>query len=172
MSGDHDFRRPPTGRNPQQIELHGKQARILLGPGDVRVDPIDVGVDDLPTTVVIVVELLVQIPPKAEQAGPDVALQFTFTEDLRHGPGRLTSPEFELEESVTGRIPPLGEEEVVLGLGVDVADAPSVHEDLDRFVEAGEIETGGLLAGGSPWRCDRKQTEGADGERENERTSR
>jgi hypothetical protein len=70
------------------------------------------------------------------QPRPDVALQLLATEDLGNGTRRLSPPELELEEPIARRGVPLGEEQVVLRLRVDVIDAPGVAQDFDRLLES------------------------------------
>src|SRR5690606_24701391 len=54
---------------------------------------------------------------------------------LRDRPGGLPPPHLELEKPIPRRGVALREEQIVLGLCVDVVDAPSVADDLDRLGE-------------------------------------
>ena len=64
-------------------------------------------------------------------------------ENLRGRAGGLGAPDLELEEPVPRGVVALGEEQIVLGFGVDVRYAPFVLEDFHRLVEAFDGE--GLL---------------------------
>ena len=90
-------------------------------------------------------QLLLQIPSELEEPGTDVSLELAGAQNLRNRARRLTAPQLELEETVARRVPPLTKEQVVLGLGVDVADSPTVDQDLDGLVEAVRFEEGRLL---------------------------
>ena len=140
MTRDHDLGCPSPRRDPEKLELDREEARVLLGPSDVRVDAVDVGVDDLDAVVVVVAELLPEVAPELEEARPDVALQLTGPEDFGNRAGRLSPPELELKESIAGGVPALSEEQVVLRLRVDVADAPPVDQDFDGLLEGGDVE--------------------------------
>ena len=131
MARDHDLGGPPLRPNTEQFELDGKQRGVGLGLRDVRVHPVHVRGNDHRAAVVVVVHLLRHVAPVLEEAEADVALQFALAQHLGDGPGGLRPPYLELEEAVArGRVP-LREEEVVLGLGVDVVDPPVVADDLD-----------------------------------------
>ena len=95
----------------------------------------------------VVVHLGGHVAAVPEEAEADVALQLVRAEHLGDRAGGLGAPHLELEEAVAcGRVA-LREEEVVLGLGVDVVDAPAVADDLDGGLEAGDGEGGGGRVG-------------------------
>ena len=98
----------------------------------------------------VVVHLDRHVAAVLEEAEADVALELVGAQHLGDGAGGLGAPHLELEEAVArGRVP-LREEEVVLGLGVDVVDPPPVADDLDGGLQAGDGEGGGGRPG---WRC-------------------
>ena len=135
VAGDDDVRGPRLRTDPEHLELDRKEARIAFRLGDVRVDPVREGPDDLRAARVIVIQFRFQIAAEPEQPRTAVALQFTGTEDFGNRARGLAAPEFELEEAVARGAVPLREEEIVLRLRVDVADAPQVLEDLDPGLE-------------------------------------
>ena len=99
MPGNDDIRRPRMRANPQHLELDRKQIRVALRLGDIRVNPVREGPDDLRTAQVVMVQLGFQIAAVPEQPRPPVSLQLTGTEDLGHGARGLPAPHFELEEA-------------------------------------------------------------------------
>ena len=91
----------------------------------------------------VVVHLGGHVAAVLEEAEADVAPQLVRAQHLGDRAGGLGAPHLELEEAVAGGGVSLREEEVVLGLGVDVVDAPAVADDLDGGLEAGDGEGGG-----------------------------
>src|SRR5438552_12888331 len=90
-------------------------------------------------------ELARDITTILEQPCADVALELTATEKLRDGTGGLSSPDLELKETIARRRVALGEEEIVLVLGVDVRNAQAVAQNLDRLPESVGAECVGPL---------------------------
>ena len=79
------------------------------------------------------VQFLGKIAAKHEETVAYVAPEFLIAENFSFGPGCLSAPEFELEQSVSGDVVPLCEEQIGLILRVYVRDPPSVFEDLHGF---------------------------------------
>jgi hypothetical protein len=52
-------------------------------------------------------------------------------------------PEFHLEEAILGGDDTLGKEEIVLVLGVDVSDAPTIAQDVNGMFESAELKLSG-----------------------------
>ena len=151
VARDHDFGRPSLGTDAEQLELDGEQRGVGLGLGDVGVHAVHVRGDDQRAAIVVVVHLLGHVAAEAEEAEADVALELAGAQHFGDGARGLRAPDLELEEAVAGGGVPLGEEEVVLGLGVDVVDSPPVANDLDRGVEAGNGQA--LARRGGLGRC-------------------
>jgi hypothetical protein len=64
-------------------------------------------------------------------------------EDLGDGAVGLSAPDLQLEEAIPGGVEPLGKEEILFGIGVDVGDAPAIGDDLHRPLQSRKPE--GLL---------------------------
>ena len=77
-----------------------------------------------------------------EEPGGAVLLDVVRPEDLGERALATPPPQVDLPQAVAGRVPALGEEQVVLTAGEDVGDAPTVDQDLDRGFEAGNLEAG------------------------------
>src|SRR5205823_497520 len=59
---------------------------------------------------------------------------------LGHLADARAAPQVDLEEAVLGGDEALGKEQVVGILRVDVGDAPAVAQDLDRLLQAGDLD--------------------------------
>ena len=135
MSRDDDSRRPPAGGDSEHRELDRQQGGILLRLRDVGVDPADKRLDDGFAARVVVIEFGVEVAPECVQSRADIALQLTTPQHLGDGAGRLPPPHLELKEPIACRGVALCEEQIVFRLRVNVIDAPSVADDLDRLRE-------------------------------------
>ena len=140
MARDDHLRRPAARLDTEQLELYRPQSRLPFGALDVGVDAVHERRNDRVATLVVMPHLGREVAPEAEQAGAGVALQLAGSENLGNRSGRPPAPDLELEEPVAGGRIALGEEQVMLVLGVDVGDPPAVGHDLDRSDQAGRIE--------------------------------
>ena len=121
------------GLMPSIVNSIGSSARRALGFGDVGVDATHERFDDGLAARVIVIQFGVEIAAEHVQPRADVAIDLTRPENLGDRSRRLPPPHLELEQPISGRGIALREEQVVLGLGVDVVDAPAVAHDFDRL---------------------------------------
>ena len=162
MSGDDHIGRPGLWPDTQQFEFDRQEVRVSLRFRNVGVHTVHVGRDDDRTPVVVVIHLLGQVAAVSEEAEPDVTLDLVRPKELGNRARGLSTPHLELKEPVTSRRVSLGKEEIVLGLGIDMVDAPSVADDLDRLLEA--IGSKGLGGSRVEGRCQDGQAEPCDDE--------
>jgi hypothetical protein len=109
---------------------------------DISVNTLNKSGDDLLSIWVIEVHVLSQIDPRPQQSCPNIAVECLRALNLSQRAGHLATPDFELEETITGGVVALGEEQIVLVLGVDVRDTPTVGQDFDGFLQTGDFESG------------------------------
>jgi len=114
--------------------------RPVAARRDEGVDAAHEGLDDPPGVRSVALVLGVEIPAIAEQTGEAVALDRLRPEHLGEPPLPRPAPDLHLPETVLGGHEPLREEEIVLGLGVDVGNAPAVAQHGDRAREPGDAE--------------------------------
>ena len=135
VTGDHDVRRPPSGAGAEQPQLLRHEPWIPRRLVDERVHAVHERADDRRTARVVACEVGGQAAAIPEQARPDIALHLAGTEQLRNRARRPSSPDLELEGPVARGGIALREEQVVLGAGVDVRDAPGITQDLYRLAQ-------------------------------------
>src|SRR5690606_10042116 len=104
--------------------------------GDVGIDTVGVPLQDLTVLVGHGGQLLTGQVGEAEGAEELVGLDLALAEHLREAARADVPPEVHLPEPLLGVDEPLGEEEVVVGGGHDVRDAPAVAMDRHRLVQA------------------------------------
>jgi hypothetical protein len=136
VTRNHDLRCPVSGFDAEQIELDGQERGIFLCVVDISVDSPDKGCDDFFSVRMVVIHLLPYVHTGFEEASADVFFESFRPEDLCESASGLPSPDFKLEEAVSGHIESLREKEVFLVLRIDVRDPPSVLDDLDRLGKA------------------------------------
>ena len=107
-----------------------------------------------------------QVSAESMKSRPDVPLKLPRPQNLGHGTGRLTAPDLELKQSVTGGGIALRKEQVRLVVRVDVIDAPAVGDDLDRRRQTGGPQR--LLLSPDHGAVARGQARQANGHRDNE----
>ena len=143
----HNVRGPGLGLDAEQLEFDRQEFGLLPGLGDIGVNAVDESGDDLLALGMVVVHIQAQVAPGLQQARANITVERLGALNLGHGTGDPTTPDFELEQTVAGRVIALGKEQVVLVAGVDMGDAPAVGQDFDRFVEAGHLHPSRLLLG-------------------------
>ena len=156
----HDIWSPSLGGNAEQTELKGQQVWLFLGLLNIGVNALNKGGDNLFPVRVIVLALLVQIAPKTQQPGTDVAVQGFGTLNLGHRAGDAPAPDLKLKQAVAGRVIALGKKQVVLVLGIDVSNTPAVGQDFDRLAEPGEAQCFHSILLNACLRHDRGATQG------------
>jgi hypothetical protein len=133
MARDNDFGRPKAGCDPEELKLDGKKCRIFSCAVDIAVNASDKRCDDLFSIRVIMIHLLPHVHTGLKEPGSDIFIESFASEDLCEGSCGLSSPDLELEQSVSGYVKSLCKKEVLLILCIDVRDSPSVLYDLDRL---------------------------------------
>jgi hypothetical protein len=158
------LRGPRLGLDAEQFEL---DRWMVADFGDVGVHALRERLDDLACVGRVVGVLGVHVAAVLEQAGNSVASHRRRPEHLGEAAVALTAPHLHLEEPILGDDVTLRDEEVVLGLRIDVRHAPTVAAHLDgaverredhRTVERGEprLRTlGQRLSGTGAWHRDR-----------------
>src|SRR5207244_13604520 len=83
--------------------------------------------------------LRVHVAAACEQPGESIPGDVRRAEDLCEPPFADSPPQIHLKESVLRGDEPLGEEEVVLRLRVDVRHAPPIASHFDRTIQTGHV---------------------------------
>jgi hypothetical protein len=129
-----------AGRVPARRNSTGSRAGLPADEVDPGVDAGDERRGPVPGLRSIAGELLVQVTPVQRQTCGTVALGIGRTEVRRHETQPALAPQIELPEPVARRIESLDEEQVRLGVRVDVRNAMSVDQDLRPGRQAGDLQ--------------------------------
>ena len=126
---------PGLGRGPEQRELDGR-----VGPdvGDPGVDAVDECAHDLASVRRVARPFARHVPAVGEETRDAVTLDRAGSDDLGEPPLPNPPPHFHLPQPVLRGDEALGEEQVLLRLGVDVRHAPPVSAHLDHAIQAGD----------------------------------
>ncbi len=135
---DDGPRGPRVGLDTGQLELHWEVVAIRL---DIRVHPAGVGTEKALGVRVIAGPFLgVERPAEHHQPGAAVVVEGLGTEDLGEPPLVPAPPHLHLPQPVLCHDVPLGEEEVVVVLGIDVRDPPCVPDDFHGLPQTRDLE--------------------------------
>ena len=134
---ERHLRRPGLGRVAEQREL---DRWPVVHERDVRIDSGDECRGDRAGVGCVARPLRVHVAAVCEQPGESIPGDVRRAEDLCEPPFADSPPQIHLKESVLRGDEPLGEEEVVLRLRVDVRHAPPIASHFDRAVQTGDVE--------------------------------
>ena len=138
----HRLRGPVRRLVAQRLELRRHQLGALEDQVDPGVHAAGPGSDDALRVRSVGEPLGVHVAAVQQQPGGPVLLDETGPEDLRQRSLAPSPPEVDLPQAVAGRVPALGEEEVVLTAGEDVGHSPAIDQNLDRLLESGHLVAG------------------------------
>lgn len=135
---------PGFGRESGELKFEGKTGACGSGEvGDIGVDAFGKGGEDRARIGCIAFVFGAHVSAVAQGAGVEVAGKRGGSKNFGESSLAGAFPEFHLEEAILGGNDSLSKEEIVLVLGVDVRDTPTVAQDIDGLVEAAELKLSG-----------------------------
>jgi hypothetical protein len=115
---------------------------------DVVVDTAYIGMNDMQAIFVKQVGFLLGNPPKSQGTDEAVCIECQWTKHLGKLPVSRSTVELHLPKPILGMDVAKRSEEVVVVVGVDVGNAPSVTHHLDRAMQVVQWDGAGSLGQG------------------------